>query len=57
MSLKCDCEDYEGSMAQIIRAQLLEHVHGGQYTGKVFIYCPWCGKLLIEEKKNEIQNS
>lgn len=40
----CTCKAWEKSMPQIEGAQMLELVHGGRYTGKQFIYCPWCGK-------------
>lgn len=46
----CLCKSWEESMPQIVGAQILEHAHGGNYTGKKFIYCPWCGK------KREVDN-
>jgi hypothetical protein len=40
----CSCQDWKEGMPQIEGAQVLAHTHGTAYTGKVFLYCPWCGK-------------
>jgi len=41
-------------MPQIINAQVMSspiiHSWGVEYTGKLFKFCPWCGKELILEK-------
>ncbi len=49
----CNCIDWDESMPQIEGAQLMYalHSYGGEYTGKQFIYCPWCGK------KREVNNA
>jgi len=43
---RCDCNEYQEGMEQIVNAQLLFWDHGMPYTGKPFRYCPWCGKEL-----------
>lgn len=50
MDLKpCDCVEYQEGMPQIIGAQCLANNHGMKYTGRIFLYCPWCGKKREEE--------
>ncbi len=50
-----DCEDYKVGMPQIEDAFIMVYQHWGiKYTGKPFRECPWCGRdLKIEEKNNE----
>jgi hypothetical protein len=40
------CMDWKESMEQITGAQLLADAHGIVYTGKSFIFCPWCGEKI-----------
>ena len=49
--LRCDCKDFKESFQQIIDAQIFcaTRSYLKEYTGARFIYCPWCGKKLIEE--------
>ena len=58
MDYRCDCEDYKESMPQISSAQVLAWTHKMLYTGKVFVYCPWCGKKMnpTEREKSENKN-
>lgn len=44
----CDCDDWKRGMVQIVGAQQLVHIHGGEYTGRRFRYCPWCGSKLSD---------
>ena len=44
----CDCEGWKQSCPQIDVIMTLAWSHGVPYTGKVFVYCPWCGKRLAE---------
>lgn len=47
-----NCKEWKEGMTSITAAQLLAHNHGMKYTGKIFKYCPWCGKpLKVEEDK------
>lgn len=54
MKLTCSCLDYEDNMAQI-NALILSPwniSHGADtYNGKDIVYCPWCGKKLVEAKE------
>lgn len=43
---KCDCPDWEASANQIFNAQSIHSANGIKYTGEVFKFCPWCGKVL-----------
>lgn len=51
------CEEYDRSMEQIIGAQMLASIHGMDYTGEVFIFCPFCGnKLTVSVMVPETDN-
>ena len=49
MKLLCICDDWIGGMEQITAAQALSALHDAEYTAKPFMYCPWCGELLVVE--------
>ena len=49
----CDCKDWQESEPQIESAQILSSLHGGEYTGAYFKFCPWCGKILKEEDTDD----
>ena len=49
MKLVCVCDDWEESMGQIIDAQVFCALHDMEYTGKPFVFCPWCGDMLMVE--------
>jgi hypothetical protein len=46
------CQDYIENIKILDGAFLLAWVHGAKngYTGKQFVYCPWCSLKLIYEK-------
>ncbi len=48
---KCNCKDWQPNIDKINSAITMDFVHGKEYTGKPFEYCPWCGKKL--EKDSE----
>lgn len=52
MSEPC-CQDYIENIKIINSEFLMAWVHEckGGYTGKLFVYCPWCSKLLVYEAK------
>lgn len=53
MNVRCWCFNWHTGMAQIIKAQRLAEVHHDEkYTGETFAFCPWCGGLLKEDKKD-----
>lgn len=50
----CDCEGWKTSMKQINNMTIFAFAHRIIYTGKKFVYCPWCGnKRKIEEIKGK----
>jgi len=49
MSLDCTCDEWKTSGSQLHAFAVLAFTHGMFYTGKQFIFCPWCGKKLNEE--------
>ena len=42
----CDCEDWATTGRQIVRLQLSYLMHGYEFSGPRFRYCPWCGSAL-----------
>ena len=50
--VECICKGWKTGMGQISSAQVLAFNHGMKYTGKIFSYCPWCGKKLTSKKVN-----
>ena len=50
MVKKCvHCDDWEPGVEQIAAAQMLSDMHhGAPYTAKYFMFCPWCGELLVK---------
>ena len=48
MSVKCNCQDWKENINKVNAGFGLSAIHGlGGYQGKVFKYCPWCGKKLM----------
>lgn len=41
--VQCKCEDWKNFLPQIAEQQQLAQKHGKAYTGKPFVFCPWCG--------------
>jgi len=48
--MKCDCPDWK-YMKQLDEIQYLAGMKGIYYTGKIFKFCPWCGKPLKPEEE------
>ena len=47
----CNCKDWKENLPKLNKPWGLYVAHGGDgYDGKQFIYCPWCGKKIREEK-------
>lgn len=44
--MNCDCKDWEESWHQIESAFVMASIHGQQYTGVKFNFCPWCREEL-----------
>lgn len=50
----CDCKDWEENNPKLNAGYGLLSVHGVKgYEGKLFEYCPWCAKKLLEKGKHE----
>jgi len=47
-NLACCCEDWKKNIGKINEPTILQAVRTGSfgYTGKKFVYCPWCAKKL-----------
>ncbi len=46
---ECDCKDWGENIKKLNSGFALQSIHGmGGYSGKTFIYCPWCRKELKE---------
>jgi hypothetical protein len=44
------CPEWEEGMKQIESAQMLAFIHRMKYTGKPFVFCPWCGQKIYRER-------
>jgi len=47
----CNCNNWKNNMRLIDNAISVAIIHHWKYTGKPFVYCPWCGNPLVEEGK------
>ena len=46
---RCDCNDWKVGMEYVIDCELFAFNHGfNEYSKRIMIYCPWCGKELKE---------
>lgn len=56
-AVKCTCADWVPGVAKINAYIDMGRIHSmGEYSGKPFMYCPWCGKLLTEEVKPVVKS-
>jgi len=45
--MKCECRDWEENINELNAGTVMKALHGwGGYSGKKFVYCPWCGNKL-----------
>ena len=55
---KCNCVDWEVNISKMTTGFLMQSLCGFEgYTGKQFVYCPWCGEKLKQLNKKESQNA
>lgn len=48
---ECSCKDWKPNVEKINSYINTAWARTGQeYTGKPFVYCPWCGKKLNEKE-------
>ena len=52
--VKCTCADWMPGVSKINAYIDVGRIHSmGDYSGKPFVYCPWCGlKLMLEEDRD-----
>ena len=54
--VECSCADWKQSADQIFMSQIRDTLHtGNKYTGRMFEFCPWCGKSLVKTKSEDKQ--
>ena len=49
----CDCKDWNVSIKEVDRIFSWAFIHGVEYRGEIFKYCPWCGK---KREQSPLQN-
>ena len=47
---RCGCDDWKRNIGKIHAPYMLNLSAIGQYDGKVFSFCPWCGMSINEER-------
>ena len=51
--MNCDCKYWEPNIDKINSFIMLGFSHSIKFDGVPFIYCPWCGKKLVEKEKKK----
>ena len=53
--MKCNCSDWKECTEQLNDQAVFcsTQIAGPDYTGKKFVFCPWCGKLLAASANRE----
>ena len=46
--MKCGCKDWKENIDKVDAPWLLPLSAVGDYDGKPFTHCPWCGKKLVK---------
>ena len=50
MTMKiCDCKDYHDNVEYLHAPFKLNLIVIGEYKGKIFEFCPWCGRRLYDQ--------
>jgi hypothetical protein len=45
--VRCSCKDWVENLMKLNEPWIIAIAHGSPgYTGKQFVYCPWCSKKL-----------
>jgi len=52
----CTCEKYKNNIGYLDNTVVSAWIHGQNYLGEVFEYCPWCGKKMIKEDLDHAKN-
>lgn len=53
--VKCECRGWQEGMQIINGIFINAFLHGMEYNGKIFSFCPWCGKKLKLELIDDTQ--
>lgn len=50
----CTCDDWKPEIDKINGFIVVASIRASQdlYDGKLMVYCPWCGKMLIENEED-----
>ena len=46
MEMTCVCDGWKENYPKIRNITMSAHIHGVEYDGDTFMYCPWCGEDL-----------
>ncbi len=46
--VECKCDDWKENIS-LVNITGFRISHNIPYTGMIFVFCPWCGKYLVEE--------
>ena len=49
---QCTCKDWKINTPILDAPYTMNLTSVGEYTGKIFNFCPWCGKALITITKS-----
>lgn len=49
--MKCSCNEWKENIDLVNGCIQIASIHNSPYAGKQFANCPWCGKKLMEEVK------
>jgi len=56
--MKCNCKDWEENFYIVNGPLMMEKAINPQldndYKGKIFVYCPWCGSILLAQMPSAI---
>lgn len=44
--MRCECSRWQENQPKLDSLLVIAHVHGTQYDGESWEYCPWCGSYL-----------
>ena len=50
--MNCTCDKWKDNINKLNSGFILQYIQDGSgYDGEQFLYCPWCGKVLVKEGK------
>lgn len=53
---RCDCKDWAENIDKVTAADVFMQCTGrfNGYSGKIFVFCPWCGNRLCVVKTTKL---